>query len=157
MARRIASRLPLVAWIVFVLAPLGGGTALAGATHTTLPFSNFIVQSPCNGEVVPFAGQVDIILNGNQNHNGVHVVISDNGHSTGTGDQGNGYILSGQGSGQFDVATVDGVYVVPFHAEIISEGSAPNFAVEGTDTLVVSGGHVTVFFVSSVTSFTCHG
>ena len=157
MARRFASRLPLVAAIVFALAPLGSGTALAGTTHMTLPFSNFIVLSPCNGEVVPFAGQVDILVHGNQNGQGGHVVISDNTHGTGTGDQGNDYILSAQGSGQFDAATVDGTYFPPFHAEIISEGAAPNFAVEGTDIVVVSGGLVTVFAVFSVDSTTCHG
>ena len=157
MATRIASRLLLSAAIVFALAPLGGGTALAATTHTTLPFTNFLVLSPCNSELVPFAGQVDIIVHGNQNKSGTHVVISDNSHATGTGDQGNDYILSAQGSDQFDVVTVDGVYLVPFHAEIISEGAAPNFAVDGMYTVVVSGGQVTLFFVSSVTSATCHG
>jgi hypothetical protein len=160
MTRGVASRLPLVAVIVFALCSLGGGTALAGnasTTHTQLPFTNFPVVSPCNGELVLFAGEVDIILHANQGGNGGHVVISDHTHATGTGDQGNGYILSGVGSGQFDVPTVDGTYLVPFHVEILTEGAAPNFAADGIDTVVVSGGQVTAFFVSSVTSTTCHG
>lgn len=157
MAKRLVSRLPLVAGVLFALAPLGSGTALAGTTHMTLPFTNFVVQSPCNGEVVPFAGQVDILVHGNQNANGGHVVISDNTHATGTGGQGNDYILSAQGSGQFNAPTVDGTYFVPFHAEIISEGAAPNFAAEATDIVVVSGGVVTMFAVFSVESTTCHG
>jgi len=113
--------------------------------------------SPCNGESVPFNGEIDVIVHGNQTPGGVHVVISDNTHGTGTGSQGNGYILSAQGNDQFDVATVDGVYVVPFHAEIISEGAAPNFSADGTDEVIVSGGQVTAFFLLSVTSTTCEG
>jgi hypothetical protein len=157
MARRLVSRLPLVAGVLLALAPLGSGTALAGTTHMTLPFTNFVVQNPCNGEVVPFAGQVDIIVHGNQNGQDGHVVISDNTHATGTGDQGNDYILSAQGNSQFDSATVDGTYFQPFHAEIISEGAAPNYSVEGTYVVVVSGGVVTSFAVFSVESTTCHG
>ena len=160
MTRGVASRIPLVGVIVFALCSLGGSAALAGnasTTHTQLPFTNFPVVNPCNGELVLFAGDVDIIVHANQNANGGHVLISDNTHATGTGDQGNEYILSAQGSGQFDVPTVDGTYLVPFHAEIISAGAAPNFAADGIDTVVVSGGQVTAFFVSSVTSTTCHG
>jgi hypothetical protein len=55
------------------------------------------------------------------------------------------------------VPAVDGFYIVPFHAEIIREDAAPNFAAEGTDGVVVSGGQVTNFFVNSVTSTVCHG
>jgi hypothetical protein len=150
-------RVCCVAGIVFALSPLGGGAALAGTTHTLIPFSGFGVVNACNGEGVPFAGEVDIIVHGNQNGGGTHVVISDNAHGTGTGNQANDYILSAQGTGQFDVAAVDGVYLVPFHAEIISVGAAPNFAIDGIDTVVVSSGQVTGFFVSSVTSSVCHG
>ncbi len=156
MARRIVSRLR-VAGIVFALAPLGGGAALAGTTHTQVPLTAFPVQSPCNGEVVFISGETDIIVHGNQGSGDVHVVISDNAHGTGTGNLENNYILSAQGMGQFDVPAVDGTYFVPFHAEIVSTGAAPNFAVEGIDTVVVSGGQVTAIFPSSITGFTCHG
>jgi hypothetical protein len=158
MARRVRSALLSVAWILFALGPGAGRAALAGTTtHNQLPFTNFTVQSPCNGEVVPFNGDIDVIVHGNQTPGGVHVVISDNVHGTGTGSQGNDYILSAQGNDQFEVPTVDGVYVVPFHAEIISEGAAPNFSVEGADEVIVSGGQVTSFFLLSVTSTTCEG
>ena len=158
MAKRVSSAFLSVAWILFALGPGGGRAALAGTTtHNQLPFTNFPVLSPCNGEFVPFDGEVDEIVHGNQNPKGVHVVISGNTHGTGTGNQGNSYILSSQASDQFDVATVDGVYVVPFHAEIISEGAAPNFSAEGTSEVIVSGGQATAVFVLSVTSTTCEG
>ena len=153
MTRRFASSLRSVVGCSLAFAALGGGPALAGTTHTTLPFSNFLVQSPCSGEVVPFAGEVDSLAHGN----GGHVVISSNTHATGTGNQGNDYILSAQGNGQFDTNAVDGTYFVPFHAEIISEGAAPNFAATGTDVVVVSGGQVISFALFSVDSTTCHG
>src|SRR5262245_163208 len=159
MARGIGSRVSVVAGIVFALGPLGGGAALAGSSSTTrtkIPFS-MPVTSPCNGESVGFTGELAVIFHSNQSGSGMHVVISDTAQATGTGNLGNGYILSAQGNEQFDVPTVDGTYLVPFHAEVISEGAAPNFAVEGTDTAVVSGGVLTAFFLSGVTSFTCNG
>jgi hypothetical protein len=161
MARGFGSRLSVVAGIVFALGSLGGGAALAGSSSTTRTKMLFSmpVQSPCNGEIVGFTGETAVIFHSNQSGSGMHVVISDTAQATGTGNLGNSYILSAQGNEQFDRPTVDGTYDVPFHAEIISEGAAPNFTVDGTDTAVVSGGVLTAFFLSSVdvTSIACHG
>jgi len=111
-----------------------------GATHANFPTASVFAVSPCNGEGVLLSGPLDVIFHANQNGAGVHVNINSTFHGTGTGDQGNDYVVPAVGGDQFDVATADGTYIIPFHAEVISTGAAPNYAVEGTDTVIVLGG-----------------
>ena len=145
-----------IAAIVLALVSFGGGAAQGATVHSEIPVVDLPIANPCNGESVPFSGPFDIIFHVNSTANGFHVAIHDTAHLTGTGSLENSYILSALGGDQFDVAGVDGTYVTPFHAVVVSTGGAPNYLVDGVDNWNVSGG-VLNFLGFTATAITCTG
>ena len=153
---KYARSLNSIAAIVLALGPIGGGVAQGATVHSEIPVVGLPTVNPCNGESVPFSGPFDNIFHANSTADGFHVSIHDSAHLTGMGSLGNSYILSALGGDEFDVGTVDGAYVTPFHGVVVSAGGAPNYLVDGIDNWNVSGG-VLNFLGFTVTATTCTG
>jgi hypothetical protein len=156
MVRKHARNLNRIAAIVLALGPISGGVAQGATVHSEIPVVALPAVNPCNGESVALSGPFDNIFHVNSTADGFHVSIHDDAKLTGTGSLGNSYILSALGGDEFDVATVDGAYVTPFHGVVVSTGAAPNYLLDGIDHWNVSGG-VLNFLGFTVTATTCEG
>jgi hypothetical protein len=132
-----------------------------GTSRVTIPGAVNIVNR-CNGEALAATGPVSIVFHSNERgdggtHSNIHLKLK----GEVTGNQGNEYILNLVANGQFDAPSgTDGqrqYYDLPFHAEVISEGSAPNLEFEGTVRVFVLNCEPVTATIISITNFECHG
>lgn len=144
-----------LAVLVLAAGALSGGVVLAADSTTISEITvSLPITNPCNGEAATVTGPFRTVFHVNATNSGFHLRISATTHLVGPGSLGNNYDLPSSGGGQFDVTTVDGTYITPFHAVVVSEGNAPNYLVDGIDNWMVSGG--TLFFSGfTVTGVTC--
>lgn len=102
-------------------------------SNTTIPISG-TTANPCNGENVTYSGQAHILISLTMNGNTAHVVEHVNEQVTGTGDQGNQYVINGTQSisqnVQIDPTTLSGEVTELIDQEALSQGSAPNFVLQ---------------------------
>jgi hypothetical protein len=106
---------------------LTAANANAAAGQTNFPINGAILN-PCNGETFTYTGSFHGVFNATVDDAGVvvHLVINDNIHVSGTGDQGSSYE-----GGETDQLIFNGrvgveqTSVTSF--TMISKGSAPNF------------------------------
>jgi hypothetical protein len=95
-----------------------------------LPF-NAALENPCTGELVVIDGEQHMIIKVTEAGNGsLHINVFSSAHGEGVGDQGNSFCISQQ---DHDVQNLSGTldhfsstHVI--HCNMISRGSAPNFA-----------------------------
>ena len=149
-AKRTGTGLGLSALLVVLLVALTGGTALAdGAAHAEFSGSLDVVN-PCSSEAVVVNGPVKVVY-----HAAAQNTVQITFRGTGTGLQGNTYRVSLVGTEQF--ATASGTFAVPFQAQVITNGAAPNFAFEGIVTVVVENGQPVRAHITEITNSTCRG
>jgi hypothetical protein len=145
---------PPLAAIVLVFVLVSAASAATSIT-SDIPI-NRTGGNPCNGELVAITGvdefseQLTFGAGGS-----LHLVVHDNFHVTGVGDQGNTYIGNSEDSLIIN-GRVGGENTSPFSILMISKGSAPNFDEHLISHITVNAdGTVTVFFVHLTE--TCHG
>jgi predicted small secreted protein len=123
---KMMKRIMLLASFAMAALLLTAANANAGAGQTKLPINGAIIN-PCNGETFTFTGSFHGVFNVTiDDAGGFHLVMNDNIHVSGTGDQGSSYeggetdqyILNGR-------VGVEQTIVTSF--TMISKGSAPNF------------------------------
>jgi hypothetical protein len=144
--------------VLAMAAPLCVSSAGAGATHTEFVGTFFLV-SPCTGEFTAATGSVKVTYN--ENRGGTHFVVHLTFKSTGTGDQGNSYVVPYEANGQFEAPSGGGPGFTFFdldgHGEAVTDGSAPNFGFDlGIRVFVVGGVPTGATFIAPF-SFACQG
>lgn len=144
------TRVLRVVAMVLLLSVTGLTAASAqGASHWEI-VGSFGGTNPCNGETM--GGPLE--ARGVYHERGGRVTLTVRFAGDLTGNQGNTYIVRGNGSAQFD--TVSGTYSLPLHSQFISKGGAPNIAVDLSASVTVLNGQVVGVFAVA-TDFTCHG
>jgi hypothetical protein len=161
---RSLNKITRVAVLTIFLAGLSlmsAPNALADGTvhiNLTTPIGG---PTPCTGEVISLEGPLTVSYHINQNGNGAPLYsFTFKDHATGTGDQGNQWLIRFEGSSKFAAPSMerDGfqAFIFPFHGMAVSKGSAPNFKVGGDVFLLFFNGE----FVGSsldLDEFTCVG
>jgi hypothetical protein len=123
---KMIKRIMLMTSFAMAALLLTAANASAGAGQVNFPINGAIVN-PCNGETFTYTGSFHGIFNALVDDNGlVHLVINDNIHVSGTGDQGSSYVGSETDQDVFNGrAGVEQTIATSF--KMISKGSAPNF------------------------------
>jgi hypothetical protein len=137
-------------------AGVGVATAKNGAKHTQ--FTGGVgLTNPCNGETLTATGPVKVVYHEQANGFVVHLTFK----ARGTGSLGNRYLLSYVANGRFAAPTGSGAgftfFDVPTHAQAVSRGPAPNFAVQQPMRVFVAGGAATGATLLGPATTTCHG
>jgi hypothetical protein len=132
-----------------------------GNARFSFPISVFF-PNPCNNENVGLQGAVDVTYHTNAAGGGAHYSVHVRFKGNGTGNQGNAYNVSLMANGDFDAPTSTiGTtlhFQMPYHAEFISKGKAPNFSLEGTiDVGVDNGQPVNIVIVLPFVNAICKG
>ena len=120
--------------------------AIVTDTHFDFP-GPFGVFNPCNGEFVILDGTIGLdfhtVINGNRVNQSLH----ESGHLTGTGDQGNDYVVNLNVNVHSNFSLVNGswTYNAVQSFNVISKGGAPNFVLKTSFKITVNAnGDVTV-------------
>ncbi len=145
-------------WIAGLWAAVVGivGPGIVDAADSVELPVTLIVGSPCSTERAALTGSVKINFHQTNDFHFNYQLKAE-----GTGTLGNVYQTSFNGSEKF--AAPSGIsgpaqfFDVPFHGEVISKGSAPNFAIRGTVRIYVQNGAPIAQQVVENTSLTCHG
>lgn len=141
--------LPAVFLVLLVsMLSMGGIPVQASGAQTYHLSKTFTDTDPCTGEVV--TGELDavFVVNGVWTGNGrLHAIIQASAHGELTGGDGSIYRFSFEGIEQFDA--VADYFDVPLHGEAISEGSAPNFSVDGFARIFTDGSPAEAIFTPS--------
>lgn len=152
-------KLATVALVVGVVGAAGLAFA-GGSTHNEFNGTAGL-HNPCNGENLSVSGPLDIQYHENAGGGGTHYAVHLTFKGTGSGSQGNSYRTSFVANQQFDTPsgpTPNGMYFdVPFHAQIISQGSASNFSAEGTLRVTVVNGSAVGAHFTSFAATKCKG
>jgi len=119
-------RIMLMTSFAMAVLLLTAAHARAGAGQVNFPINGAIIN-PCNGETFTYTGSFHGIFNAVVDDGGiVHLVINDNIHVSGTGDEGSSYVGSETDQSIFNGrAGVEQTNATSF--KMISKGSAPNF------------------------------
>jgi hypothetical protein len=109
--------------------------------------------NPCNGETVTGPVDVELVVQTNEKSDGTHVVVHRSFHGTLTGNQGNTYKVSSIANDQQDALAA--FYDLTFENNVIGQGDAPDFKVEGNLRVFVNATQDPINYSASVTSATC--
>jgi hypothetical protein len=145
-------------WAITIALALCASVGLTAASNSHTAFPGGVgVVNPCNGEGVTGTGPVQIVYVESDGHFAVHF----NFKATGVGSQGNTYLFSFEGNGQFDAPTgVSGnvsTFDVPVNGVVVTKGSAPNFEWDLGIRIFVVNGHATgALFIGPSTTM-CRG
>lgn len=132
-----------------------------GAEHTQF-LGGVGLLNPCNNEGVSVTGPVKIVYHevepgGGDEEYSLHLTFS----GDGVGNQGNQYRMSFIANEQFSAPTEDfgsfQTFVMPFRANFVSRGGAPNFELEGSIKVFVVNGKAVGAFITAFSGSTCHG
>ena len=124
---KMMKRIMLLTSFAMAALLLTAANANAGAGQINFPINGATIN-PCNGETLTFTGSFHGVFNVTVDDAGlvVHLVMNDNIHVSGTGDQGSSYV-----GGATDQLTFNGRVGVEQTSvssfTMISKGSAPNF------------------------------
>ena len=126
-----------------------------------VPISVFF-PNPCNNENVSLKGPADVTYHTNTTSGGAHYSVHVSFKGTGSGNKGNDYVVTLTANGDFDApsSTVGTTlhFQMPYHAEFVSKGKAPNFSLEGTiDVGVDNGKPVNIVIVFPFVNAVCKG
>jgi len=154
----------LATWAAVLLlcsTPIAGTARADGNARIDFPISVFF-PNPCNSENVSLHGAVDVMYHTNAAGGGAHYSVHVEFKGKGSGNQGNDYVVSLIANGNFDAPTgTVGTtlhFLMPYHAEFISKGKAPNFSLEGTiDVGVDNGVPTNIVIVLPFVNAVCKG
>jgi hypothetical protein len=161
--RWILLAVPALAVLALTVALTGPATAAPVISiNTHIPISGPAVDNPCTVGVVTLSGDLHLMGTVTDDASGgVHAIIHENAHLTGTDDQGNVYIGNDAQEtiidGRFDEngEIAQETDSQPLHVELIGHGTAPNFA-EHVTAHVTLNANGTVTAVVVDVSLTCH-
>jgi hypothetical protein len=148
--------------VLLVSSSVIAGIARAdGTARIEFPISVFF-PNPCNSENVSLQGAANVTYHTNPAGPATVYVVQVNFNGKGSGNQGNGYVVTLLAGGQFNAptSTVGNTlhFQMPYHAEFISKGKAPDFSLGGTiDVGVQNGQPVNIVIVLPFVNAVCRG
>ena len=154
MKRVTMAMLTLAFASVLMLATVGSAFA-ATTTNADVPLSGSITNA-CNAETVTYTGSAHLLVHSTTDSaGGQHADVHVNIHVTGTGaTTGAAYVVNETDTApSINLTNGAGEQTASTHFEVIGQGQAPNFRIDGLEHITVNAnGTVTVSFFNLTTS-----